>query len=73
MSVKTETRPQKQETAETDYDILEHADEIIERHLNSPWVKHYEATVNEEGHIVIPDDFPEEWMEAWDGENVRKV
>jgi hypothetical protein len=75
MSVETLERPAGQ-VAESVDDTEIDMDEInafFDEYINSGVPKIYEATVNEKGHIVIPDDFPEELMEAWDGENVRKI
>jgi hypothetical protein len=70
MSTKTLTRPAQHEAVENDYNIRDYADEILERHLTSSWVKCDVIEVGKNGNLILPDDFPEELEEAWDGLNI---
>jgi hypothetical protein len=84
MSVETLERPAGQAAESVDDTEIDMAEEVDEDFMEKaaaemiayiksgiPTIHH--AKVNKDGHIVIPADFPEEDMEAWDGENVRKV
>jgi hypothetical protein len=73
MSTKTAARPARQAKQDATRIDMDEFNAFIDEYINSGVPEIYEFETNERGYAVIPADFPAEWLEAWDGENVRKV
>lgn len=69
MSVKTATRPARQAKAdemELGDDFMKEVAEFFHERVRSDKVKHYKFETSKDGYPVIPSDWPEELVEAWE-------
>jgi hypothetical protein len=75
MGVKTVVRPESPvgQDESVDSPALKKAKAFIDWYIDSGIPTVYEFKTSERGNAVIPSDWPAELVEAWDGENVRKV